>query len=792
MMRLAQVWAGEELEKVWEKAGLLAGRREPPSVVVQVSWDSRLIRPGEGNLFLSLRALRDGHAFIGEALSRGASAALMEKALPFPGWIVKDTWQALYAWAAAWREKLHYPLVAITGGAGKTWIKEWLYQLLDPWPVSRSPHSFNSRLGIPLSILSFPADGRVGLVEVAITQPDEMPPRASLIQPGYAIWTPITEEHIQNFGSIEKLFSAHAPLLRDCKWIVAWEDRRIWDLVSDFGGRWFWVGEGEGVQFQIIGREGRWVWWQPLGGEVQKLELPNESLIAQQNALIAAAAAVLLALSPQKVAQKVAYLSPLPHRREWLQLDSSRYLLNDSYHGDVSSAGELIEEFARMPFKKKTVILGGLSPYTAEAHKPVVERLQAHFSPQQVHLIGREWAPYAWGRYYEDVETFVRQGVVEGEAILLKGGYRYRLFEKVLPVLLGRTVGPILRVDLAAMQANFRRLRAELPPSTRIIAVLKAEAYGQGGSVISAFLARQGVAGAAVAFIPEALALRKAGFALPIWVFYPDAYVTQEAITANLEMAVGTWQALRTWGKHTPIHIEIDTGMGRMGFLPEEVGEVLDYLRAHPEVRVVGVFSHLALPEQPENALTQRQLRVFEEVVRAFKAAYPEVVASLLSTGGILHLGRRAAYDAVRVGIGLYGAVEGLTEATALYAPILRLWEVPQETWLNYGFSAQVEAGTRIATIAIGYGDGLLRSWAQSPEARVYLRGQTLRILPPLNMDLMLAALPPSFPAAEGDLVEIWGPTQPLRIFAQKCQTIPYEVLVRLSERIRRIYEWGT
>jgi alanine racemase len=229
-----------------------------------------------------------------------------------------------------------------------------------------------------------------------------------------------------------------------------------------------------------------------------------------------------------------------------------------------------------------------------------------------------------------------------------------------------------------------------------------------------------------------------------------------------------------------------------MGFPPEEVGEVLDYLRAHPEVRVVGVFSHLALPEQPENALTQRQLRIFEEVVRAFKAAYPEVVASLLSTGGILHLGRRAAYDAVRVGIGLYGAVEGLTEATALYAPILRLWEAPQETWLNYGFSAQVEAGTRIATIAIGYGDGLLRSWAQSPEARVYLRGQPLRVLPPLNMDLMLAALPPNLPAAEGDLVEIWGPTQPLRIFAQKCQSIPYEVLVRLSARIRRIYEWGT
>jgi len=792
MLRLAKTWEAERLEAVWKEAGLLKGSYTPPRIINNLTWDSRLMHGSGETLFLALRGVRDGHAFIGEALARGASAALMEKALPFPGWVVKSTWDALYSWATAWRNELHYPLLAITGGAGKTWIKEWLYQLLDPWVVVRSPQSFNSRLGIPLSILSFSPEAQLGLVEVAISEAEEMPPRAALIRPRYAIWTPLTPGHIQTFGAIDKLLSAYEPLLSPCEWVIAWEDEALMHRLTGLDKRWYWVGPGKQADFRIEAEEGRIVRWRPLEGELQELVLPDERPIARQNALIAAAAAVLLGVSPGEVAQKVAYLSPLPHRREWLQLGGGRYLLNDSYHGDTTSAVEVLEEFAQMPFARKVVIFGGLSPYTVQAHGPVVEQLQRHFSPQAVHLIGAEWAPYKWGQQYADVEDFLRRGTWAGEAILLKGGHRYRLFERVLPVLLGRTVGPMLRVDLSAMQANLRRLRAALPPHTRIVAVLKAEAYGQGGAVISAFLARQGVAGAAVAFIPEGLALRKAGFTLPIWVFYPDAYVSREAIDARLEMAVGTWQALHTWGGHTPIHIEIDTGMGRMGFSPEEIGSLLDYLQAHPEVQVAGVFSHLAKPEAPADPLTQRQLRIFQEVTQTFKARYPAAIASLLSTAGILHLGEKAAYDAVRVGIGLYGAMEGLTEATALYAPILRMWEVTEETRINYGFSAQVEPGMRVATVAIGYGDGLLRAWAASPQARVYLRGRPLRVFPPLNMDLMLVALPADLPATEGDLVEIWGPTQPLRIFAQLCQTIPYEVLVRLSERIRRIYEWGT
>lgn len=793
MLRLARPWEGRFLEGIWAEAGLLVRAEKPPETITHVSWDSRLIRAGEGgNLFLALRSLRDGHDFVEEALARGASAALMEKHQPYSGWIVKDTWQALYAWATAWRNALSYPLVAITGGTGKTWIKEWLYQLLDPGEAVRSPLSFNSRLGIPLSLLSFSARARAGLVEVAVTHPDEMPPRAALVRPQYAIWAPVTERNIQTFGSIDELLLAYEPILRGCSWILAWEDDRLLDREGTLPGQWYWIGTSEKAQFRVEKRRGRWVWWRLPEGEEQALELPDESPVTQQNALIAAAAALLLSLTPSEVEQKVSYLSPLPHRREWLQLDSRRYLLNDSYQGDVASAESLIEEFAQIPFEKKVVILGGLSPYTPESHERVVVRLKAYFPSEAVHLIGKEWEPYEWGNRYANVEDFLREGLLDGEAILLKGGYRYRLFEKVLPVLLGRTVGPILRVDLAAVQANLRQLRAHLPAHTRVIAVLKAEAYGQGGSVISAFLARQGVAGAAVAFIPEGLALRKAGFTLPVWVFYPDAYVSREAVEAGLEMAVGTWQTLHTWGGRTPIHIEIDTGMGRMGFLPEEVGRLLEYLKAHPEVRVGGVFSHLACPERPDDPLTQRQLRLFDEVVRALKAEYPDVVASLLSTGGILHLGQKAAYDAVRVGIGLYGAVEGLTEATALYAPILRIQEMPEGQAFNYGFSARVEKGMRVATVAIGYGDGILRSWAEGGDARVYLRGQPLRVLRPLNMDLMLAALPSDILAAEGDLVEIWGPMQPLRIFAQACQTIPYEVLVRLSHRIRRIYEWGT
>ncbi len=790
MLELGRSWTSAELHHIWEAARLWRSTSDFPEQVRWLAWDTRLMRrgAGPGGLFIALRAYRNGHVYIEEALARGAKGILAEEPVAGPHILVHSTRQALYSWAVAYRQTLPYPIVAITGYRGKTWVKEWLVQLLEGWSLARSPGSFNSWLGIPLSLLSFAPVGDIGLVEVAVSEPGEMAARAALVQPQFGILTPLLNEFPTGFSCLESFLAELRPLLASCMWTVCWE-RPDGALAAILPGC-LSVGESEQANFRVLAQQGPLIRWRWPDGTEDTLELPSADRMSYQNSLLAVAAAYLLGLPKPLIQERLPRLSPLPHRRQWLQLEDGRLLLNDSYQADLSSTQLLLEEFQQIPFRKKTIILGEIAPYTPQVHEQVQHTLQTQFSDADVHLIGSLWAPEAGGRVYPSAEAFLEQGRIQGEAILLKGGHRTQLYEKVLPALVGRTVSPELVIDLAKVAENLRRLRAQLKPQTKVWAVLKAAAYGQGAAVMGAFLERQGVAGAVVAFGPEALVLRKAAFTRRILVLYPEAWPSPAYTENGLEVAVGTWSALRLWAGRVPIHLEIDTGMGRMGFLPEEVGAVLDYLQGVPGKEVRGLFSHLAYAENPADPRTQQQLAAFDAVLRQVRELYPAVEAHLLNTTGILHLGREAAYDGVRVGIGLYGAVPGLVEATALYAPILRLQRLDAKQAFNYGFRSQATGW--IATLALGYGDGLLRSWAEQPSASVYVKGEAAPLLPPLNMDVMLISLPASVSVQEGDLVEIWGPTRSLQAFAAACQTIPYEILVRLSSRVRRQYHWGT
>lgn len=790
MLELGKSWLGEELQGLWEKAGVWRSAYGAPERVSSIAWDTRLMAGFcmPDTLFVALRAFRDGHYYGKEAIARGAKVLLVEQPTEGPHILVSSTRQALYAWATAYREALSYPLVAIAGYVGKTWVKEWLAQLVEGWRVYRSPGSFNSWLGIPLSLLHFGPVGDVGLVEVAVSKRGEMAARAALVRPQFGILMPVLDEFPAGFSSLEVFLEELGGLFASCAWTLSWE--RPGDWVSTYLPTLLVVGESSRADFRVLGRIGVQVHWRWPDGSEDLLVLPSPDKMSYQNSLLAAAAAYLLGLPKALIRERLPWLSPLPHRRQWLQLEDGRLLLNDSYQADVSSTRILLEEFQQMPFQKKSIILGEVAPYTPEAHQQIQQALKTHFSQADVHLIGSLWAKGNGGRVYPSAEAFLEEGEVQGEAILLKGGHRSKLYEKVLPALLGRTVSPELVIDLSKVAENLRRLRARLAPQTKIWAVLKAAAYGQGVAVMGAFLERQGIAGAVVAFGSEALALRKAGFTRRILVLYPEAWPNPAYAESRLEVAVGSWSTLRLWAGRVPIHLEIDTGMGRMGFLPKEIGAVLDYLANLDKKAVQGVFSHLANPSCPADPRTQQQLRTFEEVVRKIWAHYPTVEAHLLSTMGVLHLGDQAGYDGVRIGIGLYGAVEGLVEATALYAPILRIRQLEGVEALNYGFRSQ--ASGRVATVALGYGDGLLRAWAERGTAQVYIKGEPAKVLPPLNMDVSLISLPASISAQEGDLIEIWGSVRPLRAFAAECQTIPYEILVRLSSRVRRHYQWGT
>lgn len=785
MVALGRSWLSSEIAAV--VGGTLVA--EEDISLTHLAWDSRLLQTPEPSLFVALRAQRDGHAYIAEAFTRGARLCLTEKPLPYPHILVADTWEALLRWAAHWRRQLPYPLVGITGRLGKTWVKEWLAYLLEgSYTVVRSPGSFNSRLGIAASLLSFPPKGDIGLVEVGISEPGDMARVAPVVAPQFGILTLV--ESIPEVPSPAHTVQAaeYYQLFSGACWVVA-----LGEGLPSQGGEspppCYTVGEGPSYDFswQPTEQGSKGFWHLPDGGQVP-IELPEASRATWQNALLAAAAAYLLGVSIPSLQTRLSNLPPLPQRLQWTYDTAQRLWLNDTYHADYASVRTALEEFLRCSVEPKTIILSDFSPDTEESHRSMIARIAQHFRPEQVHLIGPIFSRIGWGNVYPDRETFLRTASLEGGAFLLKGSRRFRM-EELLPELTGYGRAPELRVDWEKVYRNLAYLRRRLPPQTRLLAMLKAEAYGSGDLLMATFLQRQGINYIGVAYTQEALRLRKAGIRVPILVLYPDRGPSSLYQTYQLTAAVGTWEALDYWAGQAPLHIEFDTGMGRMGFLPEETEAVLGFLHKK-KAQVTGVFSHLAAAEAPEDPRTRRQLVQFAELYRAFRTAFPEVLGHLLNTAGILHIAPEAAYDMVRVGIGLYGIGEPLEEATALYAPLLRVQRYPAGTSLNYGFRSRLPEGGLVGTVALGYADGALRSWAEQG-GYVFWQGQKAPLLPPINMDLLLVQLPAP-KAAAGDWIEVWGPHRSLAQLAQEMQTSPYEVLARLSPRVRKLYRWGS
>lgn len=787
-MKLGRIWRGDEL------AAALGGEACAGAeniFISQLSWDTRQLAESD-TAFIALRAQRDGHAFVSEAQRRGAVLCIVDTPppVPMPHILVADTWEALHRWAAQWRAALSYPVLALTGSLGKTWVKEWLAYLLEgERRAVRSPGSYNSRLGVPVSLLSFPPEADLGIVEVGISAPGDMPRLARLVRPTYGILTAMGSTHDESFPSFADKLREKLLLFPGVEWMLAlWQAETI-SMLRASALPLYLVGEGEGKHFSWQREGARIGRWKVPNGREFSIRLPEDSSAAWQNALLAASAAYLLGVPPERIYEKLESLPALQHRLQWIQDGSGRLWLNDTYHSDATSLMVALEELRSSGLHPKVAILTDFSPYTREAHEAAIEHLRPILPESNAHLIGEVFSQMSWGQRYPSVEAFFREAVLPQKGVfLIKGSRRFQL-ERALERLMGYGPAPELHIDWEKVYHNLTRLRARVPAGTRFMGVLKAEAYGSGAPLMASFLQRQGLAYIGVAYTREAIRLREAGIDTPILVFYPGEAPHRLYLEYRLEAAVGSLSALEYWSGEVPLHIEFDTGMGRMGIPYESLEEALAFLkRRKPMIR--GVFSHLAQAEAFDSPFTQKQLERFRQVYDAIKGLYPEALGHLLNTAGILHIGAEAAYDMVRVGIGLYGVGEGLEEATTLTAPILRVSAFSAGERINYGFRSVVPEDAEIATVALGYGDGIPRAWVEKG-AEVYLHGHPCRILPPLNMDLMLITVPKGF-ARVGDTVEVWGPRRSLSQLAQEAGTIPYELLVRLSQRVYRRYSWGS
>ncbi len=755
-------------------------------------YDTRLIYRTSEGMFVALQGKNDGHLFLEEAYQKGIRIFLVSQKPPFSYedatfLQVKNTWEALWKLAKARRKKLQGKVIGITGSYGKTIVKEWLYELLKTsFKTYRSPKSFNSRLGVPLSLLAAPEEAEFIILEAGISLPGEMSLLQELILPDYGIFTGISSAHSENFLSQEQKLREKLKLFPKV--------RKLFCLFCDF------------PEFPIV--KPKTFVLQPyqiqLNGEVFSFPFPDK--ISLQNGALALFAAWQLGVPLKALKEKLLVLQPVEMRMQILNYGNG-LIINDAYNSDLQGFTDAISFWEQQNlYPNKFLVFTPLEDQNDEAHQKLFQIVSEKVPRKQAIYIGKKFKEQARSHFdfvYENIREFLldfNMDFLRESVILLKGARKYQL-EKLVPYLIQADETSSLVIDLDKLQYNYSRFLSFLHRE-KVIVMLKAEAYGTGAWHIAKLLEKEpSLYGFAVATLSEALQLRKHNITNPVLVLFPAGDV-EAFYDFSLMPAVGSFEYLQTLGKfaekekkHLKIHLEFDTGMSRLGFLPDETKKVINLLREFSYLKPEGVFSHLAAAEDPnEDNFTRKQLSVFQEIRSQFAEKIPDkkIKFHIFNSAGILRFAREFPTDLVRLGIGLYGVEPypekeiGLKEVATLKTRILQIHEYPPGTSIGYNRSFITKNACRIATLGIGYADGLRRNLQNY---FVTLHGQKAPIVGKICMDMTMIDVTHISEARPGDEVLVFGQNaSPVTEFAKALQTIPYEVLASISGRVRKIY----
>lgn len=736
----------------------------PPEMVTHVLYDSRKVHAGAGALFFALNGLnRNGDAFIFDAYEKGVRwFVVSEKSLvpELPNAVflkVPHPLIALQKLAAHHRQQFTYPVVAITGSVGKTTFKEWAYHILSPTlRVIRSPKSFNSQLGVALSLLELHHDADIALIEAGISEPGEMERLEKMINPTIGILTAFGNAHRANFESAEQHLQEKLKLFRHC--VLTFVSASVELTKSQLASL-------TGMQPAPIA---------PPAG-FTKGHAPMIGLLHQL--------ALEMDISEQQFEARLQTLPRLALRMEILEGLQGNTIINDTYNLDADALREALHYQQQLAGTRKRIVVIGLSDNNA-GQQPELEQIIADFNPNQVIFIAPGEA-IPWEQFHNSV-------------VLVKAN-RDRLFE--LEVNKGKelTHRTVVEIHLSAIRHNLAYFKKHLRTGTKILCMVKASSYGSGAERVAAFLQQENVDYFGVAFADEGVALREAGIIKPIVVMNPDPEHTSLITRYELEPAIYSFGQLDHFvtgliheGKTGyPVHLKFDTGMHRLGFSPSEKEQVLQAVLSQPEIRIQGVYSHLADADNPENSFTQQQIAAFNELKDFFDThlEYP-YLAHLVNSEGALHY-PDAQFDMVRLGIVLYGyagasIVAEMLPAVRWKSAVSQVKPVPKGDCIGYGCSYIAENDMTIAIVPVGYADGFRRSLSNG-KGRVFIHGKACAVVGRVCMDMIMVDVT-GLAVNENDPVEIIGQHQTMEAFATSMETIPYEVMTSLSKRMHRVY----
>ena len=727
--------------------------------------DSRSPLINNDTLFIALKGSKsNGINYCRDFVKKGGRFLLLEQEVDIPNttqFIVKDGLKALQCIATIHRSKYNIPVVGITGSNGKTTVKEWLYHILkSEFNIIRSPKSYNSQIGVPLSVLELDHHHTLAIFEAGISQKNEMAILQNIIKPTIGVFTGIGDAHQHNFQSIEEKETEKRKLFSEVQTLISIEDTN---------------------------------------SEINRV-IPYKDKASQLNSALAFETALALGCQKENLLNQLKNLPGLSMRLERMEGANGNILINDTYTFD-----ELGLEIGLHKLKvnanqlSKVLVLAPETNYKPSPH--LMDIIKGNnietliwIHPNNI-LIEAGLKVY----HYKTVAEFMNQPILIKKSIILFSGSRNTQLEKSIPLFQLKKHITKLEIDLRAIRHNLDQYRQKINNNTKILAMVKAQSYGGGILEMAKFLAQEKIDYLGVAYTDEGVLLRQNGITAPILVMNPEQSAFDDIIDYNLEPSIYSLTLLNQFlhqlilkGRtRFPIHIKLDTGMTRLGFQPGEINEVIDTLNAQPEVHVQSVFSHMAVADDlNEVDFSNLQIEKFKSMAHLIKQKIGySFIRHIANSEGTLNF-PHAHFDMVRIGIGLFGLANqtngSFNQVLSFKSQISQIKTIQKGDTVGYGRHFTAQETSKIGIVPVGYADGLSRQLSNG-NWLVKVGEQFVPIIGSICMDMCMIDLTGTT-IKEMDEVEIFGWGRSIQKMAQKLNTIPYEIISSISSRVHRVY----
>lgn len=800
--------------------------------------DSRKLQQASESLFFALPGTRqDGHQYIDDLYAKGVVNFVVSDS----GWVdkypkanfivVKDTIAALQKLAGFHRKKFSYPVIGITGSNGKTIIKEWLYQLLnEDYNIVRSPKSYNSQIGVPLSLWQMSEDNDLAIIEAGISESGEMEKLEKIIRPTIGILANIGEAHNDGFLNLKHKTKEKLKLFTQTDVLIYCKDHaEVNQAVAEINAlkgtdairtfTWSQHSEADVRIISILQQNNHSYISAEYKGQEFDFEIPFADKASVENAIHCACTLLILGKDHGLLRNRMRHLTRIAMRLEMKDAINNCSLINDSYNSDFESLRIAID-FLRQQNQhpKKTIILSDILQ-SGRGEMDLYAEVAKLLKQNNIHrLIGigpsiqrerkiferSELTEVICYKSTEDLLKNLDTSIFHDEVILLKGARAFE-FEKIAKLLEKKAHQTVLEINLNALVNNLKVYQSLLKPETKMMAMVKAFSYGSGSYEIANVLQFNRVNYLAVAYADEGIELRKNGITLPIMVMNPEERSFEAMITHDLEPDIYSISLLEKFVsvlklKRNPtdqpykIHVEVETGMNRLGFETSDIPALIEKIKASECIAIASIFSHLAASEAPEyDDFTKGQIARFEEMSSAIKEHFNyKIIRHILNSSGIARH-TSAQYDMVRLGIGLYGLdptpaiQQRLQPVSSLKTTISQIKHVKAGDSVGYGRVGKVEKDKTIATVGIGYADGLNRKLSNG-RGHMLVGNQPAPVIGNVCMDMTMLDITGIEHVQEGDEVVVFGNNPRVEDIAKASETIPYEILTGVSARVKRVY----